>query len=327
VCPHRIARSPNLPMNRDMQMKTAVLFPGQGSQYAGMADPWTDHPAGLATLEEASDVLGYDVVQACRDDDRLADTAVVQPALYACDLAGHRILESEGLNFAMAAGHSLGEFAALAAAGATPFRETLEAVVERGLAMHDASERNPGAMTALVGISPAEAQDIVRVAGRGDVLTVANENSPKQTVVSGTVAAVERAEELAQSRRARAVRLNVAGGFHSPLMQPALPRVREAVARLQFTEPRVAVVPNASGRPTTRPAALRDLLSRHLVSPVRWERSMRAMAEDGVELFVEVGPGDVLTKLVRRCVPGVRAVAVGSPAGAAALAAEGVRTA
>jgi [acyl-carrier-protein] S-malonyltransferase len=309
-----------------MEMKTAVLFPGQGSQYAGMADPWTGHPAGRATLEEASDVLGYDVVEACRDEDRLADTAVVQPALYVCDLAGFRVLESEGVDFAMTAGHSLGEFAALVAAGATPFRDTLEAVVERGRAMHDASEQNPGAMTALVGISPAEALDIVRVAGRGDVLTVANENSPKQTVVSGTVAAVERAEDLAHSRRARVVRLNVAGGFHSPLMQPALSRVREAVARLRFTEPGVAVVPNVSGRPTTQPAALRDLLSRHLVSPVRWERSMKAMAEDGVELFVEVGPGDVLAKLAKRCVPGTRAVAVGSPAEAAQLAAEGVRT-
>jgi [acyl-carrier-protein] S-malonyltransferase len=306
-------------------MKLAVLFPGQGSQYPGMAEPWTSHADGRAIMEESSDVLGYDVVQACRDEDRLADTAVVQPALFACDLAAYRVLVSEGVEFAMAAGHSLGEFVALVASGATDLRPTLEAVVERGRAMHEAGERVAGAMSALVGISPADAAEIVGVAGRGDVLTVANENSPKQTVVSGTVAAVERAEELARSRKARVVRLNVAGAFHSPLMQPAAPRVREAIARLEFRPPKMPVVPNASGRPTSQPAALRDLLSRHIVSPVKWERSIRAMADAGVEMFVEAGPGDVLAKLAKRSVPQARAVSVGTPAEAAALASEGVR--
>ena len=301
-------------------MKAAVLFPGQGSQYAGMADPWADHQNGRAVLDEASAVLGYDVIEACRDEARLADTAVVQPALFACDLAALRVLEAEGLGFDMAAGHSLGEFVALVAAGATVLGPTLEVVVERGQAMHVASEATPGAMSALVGISPAEAAEIVKTAGRGDVLMVANENSPKQTVVSGSVPAVERAEDLARSRKARVVRLNVAGAFHSSLMQPALDRVRAAVARLDFREPRYPVVPNASGRPTAQPSALRDLLSRHLVSPVKWERSIRAMAEAGVNLFVEAGPGEVLAKLAKRCAPGVRAVSVGSPSEARALA-------
>jgi [acyl-carrier-protein] S-malonyltransferase len=285
-----------------------------------MADPWADHQNGRAVLDEASAVLGYDVIEACRDETRLADTAVVQPALFACDLAALRVLEAEGLGFDMAAGHSLGEFVALVAAGATELGPTLEAVVERGHAMHDASEATPGAMSALVGISPAEAAEIVKTAGRGDVLMVANENSPKQTVVSGSVPAVERAEALARSRKARVVRLNVAGAFHSPLMQQALDRVRAAVARLDFREPRYPVVPNASGRPTAQPSALRDLLSRHLVSPVKWERSIRAMAEAGVNLFVEAGPGEVLAKLAKRCAPGVRAVSVGSPSEARALA-------
>ncbi len=295
-------------------MKIAALFPGQGSQFVGMADPWTEHPAGAAVLAEASEALGYDVAEACRDEAKLADTAVVQPALFACDLAAFRVLEAEGVTFHAAAGHSLGEFVALVASGATDLRPTLEAVVERGRAMHDAGEQNPGAMTALVGISPAEAQTIVQTAGRGDVLTVANENSPKQTVVSGSVPAIERAEEMARSRGAKAVRLKVAGAFHSSLMQPALDRVRAAISRIEFREPRLMLVPNASGRPTTAPAALRDLLNRHLVSPVKWERSMRAMAEDGVDLFVEAGPGEVLSKLVKRSVQGARTVTVGSPA-------------
>jgi [acyl-carrier-protein] S-malonyltransferase len=306
-------------------MKLAVLFPGQGSQYPGMAEPWASHPEGRAVLDQASEILGYDMVEACRDEARLADTAVVQPALFACDLAAFRVLEAEGMRFGMTAGHSLGEFVALVASGVTDFHPTLETVVERGRAMHEAGEQVPGAMSALVGISPAEAAEIVKVAGRGDILTVANENSPKQTVVSGSVAAVERAEDLARSRKARVVRLNVAGAFHSPLMQPAAGRVREAIARLEFRAPSMPVVPNASGRPTEQPAALRDLLSRHIVSPVKWERGIRAMAEAGVEVFVEAGPGDVLAKLAKRCVPQARAVSVGTPAEAAALASEGVR--
>jgi [acyl-carrier-protein] S-malonyltransferase len=303
-------------------VKIAVLFPGQGSQYPGMADPWTEHPAGKDVLADASGALGYDVVEACRLEERLADTSVVQPALFACDLAAFRVLESEGMEFEMAAGHSLGEFVALAAAGAVEPWEALEAVVERGRAMQEASDARKGAMTALVGLSAEEAAAICATAGRGDVLTVANENSPKQTVVSGTLEAIERAEDMARSRGARVVRLNVAGAFHSPLMQPALGQVREAIARMNFREPRFPIVPNASARPSAHPSALRDLLSRHLVSPVRWDRSMRAMADAGVELFVEAGPGEVLSKLVKRCVPGARAAAVGSPAEADALASE-----
>jgi [acyl-carrier-protein] S-malonyltransferase len=303
-------------------MTIAVLFPGQGSQYPGMADPWTSHPAGKAVLEEASDALGWDIVEACRDEERLADTAVVQPVLFTCGLAAFRVLEDQGLRFQATAGHSLGEFAALVAAESVAFLPMLETVVERGRAMHEAAEASPGAMTALVGLSPEEAAEICRVAGRGDVLMVANENSPKQTVVSGSVPAIERAEELARSRRTRAVRLKVAGGFHSPLMRPALDRVRAAIARLSFEAPRFPVVPNASGRPVTHPYALRDLLSRHLVSPVKWERSMRAMAEMGIDTFVEAGPGDVLAKLTKRCVPGARAVSVGTPAEAQGLAAD-----
>ena len=304
-------------------MKSAVLFPGQGSQYAGMADPWLDHPEAHTLVERSSEVLGYDVAEAARSDERLADTAVVQPALFACDLAAFRVLEEEGLRWNAAAGHSLGEFVALVATGATDLGPTLEAVAERGRAMHEAGQANPGAMTALVGLSPDEAADICRVAGRGDVLMVANENSPKQTVLSGSVPAIERAEDLARSRKCRVVRLKVAGAFHSPLMRPALDRVRAAIARLEFRAPRFPVIPNASGRPTSQPSALRDLLSRHLVSPVKWERSMRAAGEElGVELFVEAGPGDVLAKLAKRCVPSSRATSVGTPGQARALAEE-----
>ncbi len=301
-------------------MRVAVLFPGQGSQYPGMADPWVAHEAGRLVLEQASEVLGQDVVAACRDEALLASTEFVQPALFACDLAAFRVLEAEGVPVEAAAGHSLGEFVALVAAGVLDPEPALRVVVERGRAMQAASDERPGTMTALLGVDAKAAEEICRVAGRGDVLRVANENAPAQVVLSGGVEAVERAEELARSRGAKAVRLRVAGAFHSPLMEPAAPRLREALAALEFRPPRFPVVANVSGRLVGEPAALRDLLARHVVSPVRWERSMRSLARAGFDTFVEAGPGEVLAKLVRRVVPGATAVPVGAPDRAAALA-------
>jgi [acyl-carrier-protein] S-malonyltransferase len=278
-----------------------------------MADPWATHPAGARVLGDGSEVLGRDVLELCRDPEALATTAWVQPALFLCDLAAYRVLVAEGLRPEAAAGHSLGEYVALVATGVLDAATALGIVVERGRAMQEAAEANPGAMTALIGLSAEEAAEVCEIAGRGDVLTVANENAPAQVVLSGSVPAIERAEELARSRRARAIRLKVAGAFHSPLMRPALQRVRDAISHAGFRRPVFDVVPNVSGRPTREPLAMRDQLSRHIVSPVRWERGIRAMAAAGVSTFVEAGPGDVLTKLARRIVPDAEAVAVGSP--------------
>lgn len=295
-----------------MPVSDAVLFPGQGSQYAGMADPWTAHPAGKSVLEEASDAWGRDLVATCRDEDALALTEVVQPAVFACDLAAFRVLEAESAAFTATAGHSLGEFAALVAAGALDLAPALQTVIIRGQAMQEASDLEPSTMTAILGMTKEEAADLCEVAGRGDVLQVANENAPSQVVLSGSVAAIERAEELARSGNAKAIRLKVAGAFHSPLMKPALQRVRQAIADLQFHEPRFAVIPNVSGRPTTEPSALRDLLSRQMTAPVRWETTMNAMDGIGITRYAEAGPGEVLAKLAKRCVKGARAVAIGS---------------
>jgi len=285
-----------------------------------MADPWTTHEAGAAVLDRLSDAWGRDVVATCRDEAALTTTEVVQPAMFACDLAAFRVLEAEGVRFEAAAGHSLGEFVALAASGALDPVEAFGVVVIRGRAMQEASDATPSGMTAIIGLSPEDAADVCRVAGRGDVLEVANENAPRQIVLSGSIPAVERAEEAARSKGAKAIRLKVAGAFHSPLMRPALAPVREAVSRLEFRKPRMAVVPNVSGRITEEPSALRDLVARHIVSPVRWERSMRALADAGFDAFVEAGPGDVLSKLLRRNAPGATGVAVGSPQDAARFA-------
>ena len=300
-------------------MSQAVVFPGQGSQFVGMADPWLEHDASRTVLERASAVLGWDIPGL--DEHALSSTAVVQPALLAVDVAAFEVLRAEGLSFIGAAGHSLGEFAALVAAGVLDLATALEIVGVRGRAMQAAGEARPGTMSALLGVGAEEARAICERARGDEVLIVANENSPQQVVVSGSVAAVERAEAIAADRRIRAIRLKVAGAFHSPLMEPAVGPLAEAIDAAAFAAPRFPVASNVTGELTSDPEELRTLLKRHVVAPVRWERCAQALRAAGASTFVEAGPGDVLTKLARRVVPGTRAIAVGSPAEAAALAA------
>jgi [acyl-carrier-protein] S-malonyltransferase len=284
-----------------------------------MADPWLEDDAGHAVLEEASEALGRDLVQGCRDEAALATTDFVQPAILACDVAAFRVLEARGLEPLGVAGHSLGEFAALVAASVLSLADALAIVVVRGRAMQAAGEQRPGAMTALLGIGAETAAELCELARGEDVLLVANENSPQQAVISGSVPAIERAEALAAERRVRAIRLRVAGAFHSPLMEPAARPLAEAIDRVAFGPPRVPVAANVTGELETDPERLRILLKRHVVSPVRWERCARALEAAGADMFVEAGPGDVLTKLAKRVVPGARAVAVGSPEAASAV--------
>jgi [acyl-carrier-protein] S-malonyltransferase len=309
----------------DDTVTTAVLFPGQGSQYAGMADPWEQHAAGRAVLEEASELTDRDFAAACRDDELLATTEFAQPALLVCDVAAYRVLESEGVAVSGAAGHSLGEYAALVASGALSFAEALGLVVERGSAMQAAADERPGTMTALLGVGAVDGAAIADDVRGNGVLAVANENGPKQVVLAGDVPAIERAEALASERKIRAVRLNVAGAFHSPLMASAVERMRAVLRAVTFQDPVFPVVSNVTGRPVRDGEAFRDLLARHVVSPVRWEASMTALADVGADTFVEAGPGEVLSKLVKRAVPGGYAVAVGGPDAAVAVAAQVAR--
>jgi [acyl-carrier-protein] S-malonyltransferase len=291
----------------------AGVFPGQGSQFEGMADPWTDHPAAKAILVEASESIGRDVVAGCHDAAALATTAFVQPALLACDVAAFRVLEAEGLPFVGVAGHSLGEFAALVAAGVVALGDALDLVVVRGAAMQRAGEERPGTMTALLGVGAADAAALCDEARHDDELVVANENSPAQAVISGSIAAIERAEALAKDRKVRAIRLNVAGAFHSALMEPAREAIDERIDAIAFSVPRFPVAENVVGALVSDPGELRSLLKQHVVSPVRWESSVRALADAGATSFLEAGPGDVLTKLMKRIVPDAAARAIGSP--------------
>ena len=298
---------------------TVAVFPGQGSQSIGMADPWTLHPAGSAVLDEASETMGRDIVEGCHDESSLATTEFVQPALLACTIAAFSVLEAEGMRFGGVAGHSLGEFAALVAAGAIGLSEALDVVVIRGLAMQRAGEERPGTMTALLGVDTIQASSLCDEARDDDVLVVANENSPVQVVISGSIPAIERAETLAKERKIRTVRLSVAGAFHSTLMEPAVSPIVERLAAIEFSTPRFPIAENVTGTLVDDADELRALVGRHVVSPVRWESCVRALSDAGAELFVEAGPGHVLTKLAKRVVPQATAVAVGSPDAATEL--------
>jgi [acyl-carrier-protein] S-malonyltransferase len=302
--------------------KSAVVFPGQGSQFAGMADAWTEHNASSEALDEASAVMGRDVVAGCRDESALESTEFVQPALLAIGVGAFRVLETEGASFAGAAGHSVGEFAALVAAGVLDLSAALQIVAVRGRAMQEASEERPGTMTALLGLGPEGAAALCDEARGDDVLIVANENSPQQVVISGSVPAIERAEGLAAERKVRAVRLKVAGAFHSPLMEPAVEPLGEAIDAAVFEAPRFRVAANVTGELVHDAEELRGLMKLHVTSPVRWERCARSLQSAGAEVFVEAGAGDVLTKLAKRVVPGARAVSVGSPKDASTVVTE-----
>lgn len=297
----------------------AVVFPGQGSQVAGMADPWLTDPVGAATFAEASEAFGGDLASLSRDPAALATTALAQPALLAVEVAAWRVLAAGGLRPIAAAGHSLGEFAALVAAEVLELAEAVRIVTLRGEVTQREADARPGAMTALLGIGAAAAADLCDAARGDGVLLVANENSPQQVVVSGAVDPIERLEALAAERRIRAVRLQVAGGFHSPLMDGAVEPIRAALAAVTLRTPRFPVASNVTGALVRDPDEIRDLLGRHVVSSVRWEGCVAALLAAGASTFVEAGPGDVLTKLAKRVAPEARAVAVGSPEDARAL--------
>jgi len=282
-----------------------------------MADPWDDDPIGRDVFLEASDAVGRDVVAGCRDDAALATTEFVQPALLACGVAAFRVLESVGITeWAGTAGHSLGEFTALVAAGVLGLRDALDVVTVRGRAMQRAGEQRPGTMSALLGAAADDAAALCDDARGDDVLVVANVNSPSQAVISGSIPAVERAEAVAKEQRIRAIRLNVAGAFHSPLMEPARGDIDARLAEVEFRSPRFPIAENVTGDLVHDVGELRMLLHRHVVSAVLWGSCSRALATTGASTFIEAGVGDVLTKLQKRIDPEIRAVAVPSPASA-----------
>lgn len=301
-------------------MNVAVVFPGQGSQSVGMLDPWLEHPASRVVIEEAAAVLGADLAELCRDPSALERTETTQQAVLTADVAAYRVLAAEGVAPVAVAGHSLGEYAALVAAGAVDFAAVLDVVRERSLAMAEAGQARPGTMLALVGLTPEQAAEVCAEAAGVEVLVVANQNSQMQTVLAGEPAAIERAEAIARDRKCRAIRPNVAGAFHSPLMESARAPIDAALDRLQVRPASIPVVQNVTAEPTTDPDDLLASLRVHVVSPVRWVESMARIVELGAELLIEAGPGDVLTRMARRDLRQLTVTAARTPEEAVAAA-------
>jgi [acyl-carrier-protein] S-malonyltransferase len=299
--------------------RLAFCFPGQGSQAVGMGRAFHEasHVA-RAVFEEASDALGLDVAKLCFEgpESQLQLTANTQPAVLTVSIAGTRLLAEHGLTPAMVGGHSLGEYSALVATGALGFADAVAAVRRRGEFMQEAVPVGTGAMAAILGVELPVVEEICREAAQGEVLDVANINAPGQIVVAGHRTAIERAVALAPSKGGkRSVMLPVSAPFHCRLMAPAAERLAAVLAGVRTTDPRQPVVRNVDAELTTRADDVRPFLIRQVTAPVRWTDCVARMAREGCRTFVEVGPGKVLTGLLRRIDGALTAVSVEDVAG------------
>jgi [acyl-carrier-protein] S-malonyltransferase len=303
-------------------MTRAFIFPGQGSQAVGMGKALADaFPQARKVFREVDDALSQRLSSVMWDGpaEELTLTANAQPALMAASLAALRVLEAEaGVDLArdaaFVAGHSLGEYSALAAAGTFSIADAARLLRIRGNAMQEAVPVGVGAMAALLGLEPDAAAQVAAEAAQGEVCDVANDNGAGQIVVSGHKTAVERAVALAQDRGAkRAIMLSVSAPFHCALMGPAAEAMRHALDEVFMPAPRIPVVANVEAKALREPAAIRDGLVRQVTGTVRWRESVAFMAAQGVDVFCELGAGKVLTGLVKRIAAGATATSVGAP--------------
>ncbi|HKV25293.1 MAG TPA: ACP S-malonyltransferase [Candidatus Acidoferrum sp.] len=284
--------------------KVAFVFPGQASQYPGMGKELADnYPAARAVFDEADNALGFSISKICFEgtEEELKLTANTQPAILTCSVAVARVLAERGLTPDYVAGHSLGEYSALVSAGALKFSDAVQLVRKRGTYMQQAVPAGVGAMAAIMGLSPADVADACKRASEGETCSAANLNSPEQTVISGHAAAVKRAVEIASQLGAkRAVILPVSAPFHSALMLPAQERLAADLKKTEFTSLRMPLVTNVDADTISTGDEAREALIRQVTAPVRWLESIRLLIDEGVNTFVEVGPGRVLTGLLRQ---------------------------
>jgi [acyl-carrier-protein] S-malonyltransferase len=280
----------------------AFLFPGQGAQRIGMGHALADaHPLAREAFETADRVLGFSLSTLCREGpaEELKKSSNTQPALLAHSVAAWRLLDAAGLAPAFVAGHSLGEYSACVAAGALEYEDALRLVRRRGELMYQAGVENPGAMAAILGLDGAAVEAVCDEASAAGIVRAANYNAPGQVVISGEVAAVDSACEIAKAKGAkRAIRLEVSGAFHSPLMGPAARGLGEALEGVTIRDARCPVIANVSAAPVRTAAEIRTSLERQLLGAVRWEATMRFLLAQGATC-VELGTGTVLRGLLR----------------------------
>ena len=292
----------------------AFLFPGQGSQYPGMGrELAANFASAQRVFEQADRALGFPLSKVCFEGpaEELQLTANTQPAILAVSAAAAAVLAEKGVVPAVVAGHSLGEYSALVAAGGIGLEDAVRLVRRRGQYMQEAVPAGQGAMAALLGLEPGAVDAVCAEAAQGEGVSAANLNSPGQVVIAGHAAAVGRAIELAKGRGAkRAILLNVSAPFHCALMKPAADRLAVDLDGLKIGEPRAPLVNNADAALVADAEAIRDGLKRQVTAPVRWAESMKRLLAGGVELFVEAGPGRVLSGLMRQIDRGARCLHV-----------------
>jgi [acyl-carrier-protein] S-malonyltransferase len=291
-------------MENDFLRRSAIVFPGQGSQSPGMGkELFEKFPVARQVFEEADDALGFSISRLCFEGpaEDLQLTENTQPAILTVSVAAFRAMREAGISApAFVAGHSLGEYSALVAGHALQLSDAVRTVRARGRYMQEAVPVGTGAMAAVMGAELSEIQRVCEEASGDQVCSLANINSPNQIVIAGNTEAVDRAIELLKDIAKRVIKLKVSAPFHCALMKPAQDRLALDLERLTFNEPEMPVITNVDARATTAPDQLRDALVRQVSAPVRWVESMQLLVQQGVETFVEAGPGKVLSGLMRQ---------------------------
>lgn len=288
--------------------KKAFIFPGQGSQYVGMAkDLFEKSVEAKEMIKTADDLLGINLsyIMFNGPEEELKQTQFTQPAIFLHSVILASIIRT--LDADAAAGHSLGEYSAYVASGSIQFHEAIKLVRARGLAMQEAGDQNKGTMAAIVGLESQKVEEVCAEASSEGIVQCANFNSPGQIVISGSVDGVKKGMELCKTAGAKVVKeLVVSAAFHSPLMQPAREKLKDAISVTNFYNPKFPVYTNVTAKPADNIISIKELLNEQVTAPVRWDETIKNMIDDGIDEFYEIGPGNVLQGLLKRINPDVK---------------------